>query len=328
MPSSEILCVGEMLWDSLPAGLFLGGAPFNVACHLRAAGVPVAMVSRVGTDHLGDEAFRRAARYGVVTDLLQLDQALPTGLVRVAVDDSGNATYEIVEPAAWDAIAPDDALLERSAAARAIVFGSLAQRNAVSRRTIERMWDTKALMVFDANLRPPHDERGIVRRSLQRADVVKVNDDELRQLASWFDLGKELREAAADLAEAFACRIVCVTRGSDGAAMWRDGKWTEHPGFEVEVRDTVGAGDAFLAVMLTGLLNGVEDSALVQHANLIAAYVATQSGAVPADQPEVLARSLAADRPAMVAKTPADKSEGRQRLPRGSAAARRPRPRD
>src|SRR5918911_4746997 len=128
MPGSEILCVGEVLWDALPAGLFLGGAPFNVACHLRAAGMPVTLVSRVGADLLGEEALRRVARYGVGTDLVQVDPALPTGFVRVTIDDAGNPEYEIVEPAAWDAIEPTDALLARAAGARAVVFGTLAQR--------------------------------------------------------------------------------------------------------------------------------------------------------------------------------------------------------
>src|ERR687883_142382 len=102
MPASEILCVGEVLWDSLPAGLFLGGAPFNVACHLRAAGLPVSMVSRVGADPLGEEALRRVARYGVGADLVQVDPVLPTGFVEVTVDGAGNARFDIVEPVAWD----------------------------------------------------------------------------------------------------------------------------------------------------------------------------------------------------------------------------------
>src|SRR5258705_13882641 len=102
--SSEILCVGEVLWDALPEGLFLGGAPFNVACHLRAAGTLVSMVSRVGHDRLGQEALRRAARYGVGVDLVQVDEALPTGFVSVTVDDAGIPTYEIVAPAAGGAI--------------------------------------------------------------------------------------------------------------------------------------------------------------------------------------------------------------------------------
>src|SRR5919199_1256039 len=287
MPNSEILCVGEVLWDALPAGLFLGGAPFNVACHLRAAGLGTTMVSRVGSDLLGEEALRRLARYGVGTDLMQIDPSLPTGFVRVTADDADNPTYEIVEPTAWDAIAPSDALLRRARAARAVVFGSLAQRNAVTRGTIERLLETPALKAFDVNLRPPYDDRDIVGRSLARADVVKMNEGEMRRLAAWFGLPNEPRPMAAALADTFGCRTVCITRGPDGAALWREGRWLEHPGFEVEVRDAVGAGDAFLAVLLSGLLAGAEEQALLRHANLIGAYVVTQFGAVPADQPAV-----------------------------------------
>jgi len=284
-PGSEVLCVGELLWDSLPAGLFLGGAPFNVACHLRAAGVVATMVTRIGADQLGDEAYRRLARYGVGTDLLQVDPLLPTGFVRVSVAEDGNAQYYIVEPAAWDNLEITRSLLERAAAAKAIVFGTLAQRSAVTRDTLRRVLNTHALKVLDVNLRPPYDDHEIIRDSLRRADVVKLNEDEMRRLASWFDLRGDLRRTAGVLAETFDCHVVCVTRGRNGATLWREGRWTEHPGFEVEVRDTVGAGDAFLAVLLAGLLNGTDDEALLHHANLIGAYVATQHGAVPEDQP-------------------------------------------
>jgi fructokinase len=318
MPSTEILCVGEVLWDSLPAGLFLGGAPFNVACHLRAAGQPAAMVSRVGADRLGEEALARAARYGVDVGLVQVDPALPTGFVRVTVDDAGNAEFDIVEPAAWDAIASTPALLARAEAARAIVFGSLAQRSAVTRATIERLWEFEALLVFDVNLRPPYDDREVVRRSLRRAAIVKLTDGELRRLAAWFDLphagtdAKPVKTAdtVAALAESFGCGTVCVTRGAGGAALWRDGRWTEHPGFPVEVRDTVGAGDAFLAVLLAGILSGAEDRALLRHANLIGAYVATQPGALPADQPEA---------PSYAAPTRAERTSARRRASGGEA---------
>jgi fructokinase len=284
-PRGEVLCIGELLWDALPAGLFLGGAPFNVACHLRAAGAAVTMVTRVGADQLGDEARRRVARYGVSTDLLQVDPAFPTGFVRVSVADDGNAAYDILEPAAWDNLETTRTLLDRAAAAQAIVFGTLAQRSAVTRDTMRRVLDTRALKVLDVNLRPPYDDREIIRDSLRRADVVKLNEEEMQRLASWLDLRGNLHRSAAVLAETFGCRAVCVTRGRNGAALWREGQWSEHPGFEVEVRDTVGSGDAFLAVLLAGLLNGTEDEALLHHANLIGAYVATQHGAVPVDQP-------------------------------------------
>jgi fructokinase len=188
-------------------------------------------------------------------------------------------------------------LLQRGAAARAIVFGSLAQRHATSRSTIERLWESEALMVFDVNLRAPYEDSDVVRRSLRRADVVKVTDAELARLAEWFGLEGDTREKTAALAESFGCRVVCVTRGRAGAALWHEGEWTEHAGFEVEVRDTVGAGDAFLAVLLTGLLAGASDRAILQHANLIGAYVATQSGAVPADQPAAVAPPRAPSAP-------------------------------
>jgi len=284
MPTGEVLCVGELLWDALPAGLFLGGAPFNVACHLSAAGVPVAMVSRVGADRLGEEAVRRAQRYGVATDLVQVDPTLPTGFVSATVDDSGQATYVILDAVAWDAIEPDEVLLARSKISRAIVFGSLAQRQATTRRTIERLWESKALMVFDVNLRPPFEDRDVIRRSLERADVVKVNSEELQRLASWFGLPPSDRESASALSRLFSSPVVCVTRGHAGAALWRDDTWTEHPGFEVEVRDTVGAGDAFLAILLAGLLSGADSETLLKNANRIGADVATQFGALPADQ--------------------------------------------
>jgi fructokinase len=284
MSAAEVLCLGEVLWDALPEGLFLGGAPFNVACHLRATGAAVSMVSRVGADRLGDEVLRRAKRYGVGTDLVQVDAELPTGFVRVNVDEAGNPSYEILAPSAWDAIESSEALLGRAARARAIVFGTLAQRSETSRRTIQRLWDSSALMVFDVNLRPPFEDVDIVKRSLQRADVVKLSEGELTRIATWFDLGGTPRDAMTALAESFECPVVCVTRGSRGAALLHDGAWTEHAGFEVEVRDTVGAGDAFLAVLLAGLLNGANDEAVLQHANLMGAYVVTQFGAVPSDQ--------------------------------------------
>jgi fructokinase len=320
VPRAEILCFGELLWDALPAGLFLGGAPFNVACHLSAAGARVAMVSRVGVDRLGEEAMRRAVSFGVATDLIQIDPELPTGFVRATVDDAGEARYEILAPAAWDAIDATDALLTRAQQAQCIVFGSLSQRQKMSRTTLERLWRSKALMVFDINLRPPHEDVDAVRKSLQRADVVKINRTELTKLAEWYGLPRTERDAAASVAAKFSCPVVCVTRGRDGAALWRDGEWTEHPGYEVEVRDTVGAGDAFLAVLLTGILAGTDSASILQNANLIGAYVATQFGAVPVDQSATTSPSAPGKRPPSSRAKPATKKpsiSNRRSRPRG-----------
>jgi fructokinase len=320
MAAGEILCFGEVLWDALPAGLFLGGAPFNVACHLSAAGARVAMVSRVGKDRLGEEALRRAASFGVATDLVQVDASLPTGFVRATVNDDGEARYEILSPAAWDAIDASDDLVRRAGQARCLVFGTLAQREPKSRAALERLWKSRALMVFDVNLRPPHGSADLVRKSLERADVLKVSRGELTKLTGWFGLPRTERDAAAALASKFDCPVVCVTRGRDGAALWRDGEWHEHPGFEVEVRDTVGAGDAFLAVLLTGLLARSDSASILQNANLIGAYVVTQFGAVPVDQSETSAPVVSAPKPAASARQ--KRGSGRPPPPRPKRGGR------
>lgn len=279
----ELLCVGEILWDALPEGLFLGGAPFNVARHLHALGEDVAFVSRVGDDALGREALRRLRAQGLDPALLQVDDALPTGFVRVALDDeTGEPDYEIVEPAAWDAIALTDALQQRAARAEAVVFGSLAQRANRSRQTIRHLCRADALRVFDVNLRPPYVDRSVIEYSLLVADIVKLNEDELRQMQTWFDLPPKAKDGEAALAESFSCEAVCVTWGDNGASLWKEGEYWTHPGYSVEVEDTVGAGDAFLAAFLTGYLGGADGGALLRLANRLGAYVASRSGALPA----------------------------------------------
>lgn len=292
MVGSEVLCVGEVLWDSLPSGLFLGGAPFNVAGHLNALGVAASIVSRVGVDRLGDEALLRIAARGIDTGLIQRDPELETGFVSVSMTGEGIPSYRIVEPAAWDRIELNDGLIDRTASASAIVYGSLAQRHPRSRLCIERLCELATYRVFDVNLRPPHESPDVVSRSLRYADLVKLNEAELRQMATWFDLPADAREAVTALAAEFGCQIVCVTRGSEGAAILNDGRWSEHAGFKVRVVDTVGAGDAFLAAVLFGLSAGREDDEILEQANLLGAYVATQPGAIPDYRQEVIARIL------------------------------------
>ncbi|PQJ34926.1 hypothetical protein BSZ35_10245 [Salinibacter sp. 10B] len=287
--SDEILCVGEILWDALPDGLFLGGAPFNVACHLRALGEDVGFVSRVGNDVLGDEALRRLRVYGLETDLMQVDDTLPTGFVRVALDDGGEPDYEIVEPAAWDAITLSDPLQQRGERAAAVVFGSLAQRAGTSRQTIQALCETNALRIFDINLRPPYIDRDVVERSLSIADVVKLNDHELHRLRTWFGLPNGAEAAMGALADTFGCSAVCVTLGGEGARLWNEGQYWSHPGYATEVADTVGAGDAFLAAFLSGIINDQNGEILLDRANRLGAFVASRSGALPSYDVESLA---------------------------------------
>ena len=292
-----VVCVGEVLWDAVPEGLHLGGAPYNVAYHLARLGRPVAMVSRVGDDVLGREARRRLAAGGV-RDLVQTDGALPTGFVGVALDADGVPSYDIAGPAAWDALEPTPEATAAAAGSAAVVFGSLAQRDPRSRATVQALVAASPLAVCDVNLRPPFVDRGTVEGSLGGSDVVKLSDAELDRLAGWFGLASAPDEAAAALADRFGCRAVCVTRGADGAALWRGGRWTEHPGHAVTVRDTVGAGDAFLAGLLAAWLGGADDASALDAACRLGAYVAGRAGATPSYDPgEVGAPALGGGRP-------------------------------
>ena len=292
-----VLVVGEVLWDALPDGLFLGGAPANVAVHLARLGVGAALASRVGDDALGREAVRRLAEASVSTELVQTDPALPTGLVAVEVDAEGAARYEILRPAAWDALAATDALLAaatgtpgqaagspgQAAGARALVYGTLAQRDARSRQALAavRAAAPGALHVCDVNLRPPHASPATAEASLRGADLVKLNDEELATLAGWFDLLAAPEGALRALAERFGLATVCVTRGAGGAALLHGGELHERPGVAVRVADTVGAGDAFLAALLAALLGGAGPAAALDRANRLGAFVAGHRGATP-----------------------------------------------
>ena len=276
-----ILCVGEVLWDSLPAGLFLGGAPFNVACDLNALKHKVKVLSRVGDDVLGQEVLRRMKSRGMSVDLVQIDDRLPTGFVQVEVDDQGIPRYTISEPSAWDAIQVTKEVLEELGNAKVLVFGSLAQRNIAARGTIQELCRGDYLKVLDVNLRPPYDDPEVVCSSLGRANILKLNVKEARQIASWFGLPQDERSFCSEIGKRFGCEIVCITKEAHGAVLWAEGNWYEHPGFEVKVKDAVGAGDAFLAGFLSGYLAKKDWEQVLEDANLLGAYVASAMGATP-----------------------------------------------
>jgi fructokinase len=295
--TNEILCVGEVLWDALPDGLFLGGAAFNVACHLHALGEPVLFASRAGSDELGREIRRRMARFGLRTDLLQEDRELPTGFVAVSLDARGSPTFEILAPSAWDRIEEAPALLDAARGARALVFGSLAQRGPISRATIRRLLALARRRVFDVNLRPPFDDRKVVLECLPGTHLLKLNDGEWETLCGWTGIAGDLRKAAGDLAERFGIETICVTRGAEGAALWHGGGFVEGTGFRIDPLDAVGAGDAFLAALISGLLGGKDPAEALEEANALGAYVATRRGATPPHDRDAIARIKAAGRP-------------------------------
>lgn len=279
--SKSIICIGEVLWDSLPSGLFLGGAPLNVSLHLQNLNEKALMISRVGNDRLGNEALRRIRDKGLSTDTIQVDPKYETGFVAVELDDSGTPDYQIVEPVAWDFIDFSDSLGKHMDNVWGIVFGSLAQRNETARNTVKELLKYNGLKIFDINLRPPHINRQAIEESLMAADVLKINEDELKQLSEWFGLPDSREDSVRTLSKQFDCPVVTVTKASNGAELFYKNEWFSHPGFKVKVADTVGAGDAFLAAMIIRIKAGKNGQDIIEFANAAGAYVASQNGATP-----------------------------------------------
>ena len=279
--SLKILSIGEVLWDSLPGGLFLGGAPFNVACHLHSLGNDVTMISRIGDDELGWQIVRRMDERKMDSKGIQVDPENATGIVNVTLNADGIPEYDIVQPSSWDYISADQALVKLAKMSDALIFGSLAQRSEQSRQTIKTLRRMGMKNIFDINLRPPYLDKDIVRESLLDAHIVKLNDEEILQLSEWFSLPSEIQQAAMTISTQFDCETVCVTKGENGAALWHQQKWLEHNGFKITPVDTVGAGDAFLAGLISGILSDGDTATVLSRANAIGAYVATQNGATP-----------------------------------------------
>jgi len=283
-----ILCFGEILWDFLPAGLFPGGAPFNVAYHLKQLGLDVSLLSGLGRDKLGDELVRRLNGWGIATTTITLHSGLPTGTVVAETGPNGDATYQITESVAWDQILVTQDHLQLATQASALVFGSLALRSRVNGSALDRVLQVlpeSALRVFDVNLRAPHDDLDLVRERAPQASVLKLNAEEAARIvlnADQEEPGSEEALARA-LAHEFGCATVCITAGSRGAGLLEQQNWHWEPGKPVDVMDTIGSGDAFLARLLTHLVS--EDyvpAGALADACRHGEWVASKSGATPA----------------------------------------------
>ena len=282
-----------MLWDVLPTGRQPGGAPLNVAVHLRNFGLEAQLISRVGNDDLGTELLAFVAGKGLSTAYVQHGQTHLTGVVKANVSDAHEVTYKIVQPVAWDYIQYDPALSTLVQGAEAFVFGSLAARSPVSRETLYRLLQQAPLKVFDVNLRPPHYSRDVVQYLLRQADIVKLNHHELAEIMDWFGASPAEETALEWLAGRFQLQAVCVTKGADGAALFTGGQRYCCAGRVVAVQDTIGSGDAFLAALLRGWLAGQPPAQYLAFACAAGALVATFRGATPAIS-ETLVRELAA----------------------------------
>lgn len=276
--------LGEVLWDLLPAGPQLGGAPANFACHAAALGAKASVISRLGDDPLGRAAMEGLADRGVDVGAIRVEPELPTGTVVVTVEPGGNPCFSITEGVAWDALTVDAAALERVRRADVICFGSLAQRTpqaAQAVRDLVAATPRDALRIFDINLRAPFFSRGVVVQSLEAATVLKLNETELPVLAGWFDLPGDESAQLEALGRRFGLEGIALTLGAAGSRLWRAGVWHTASARPVLVRDAVGAGDSFTAALAIGWLRGWESAAILAAATEVAAFVCTQSGATP-----------------------------------------------
>lgn len=282
-----ILCFGEMLWDFLPAGLFPGGAPFNVGYHLHQLDTDVRLVSALGRDRLGDEMLRRIRQWGLSDETIVRHQGLPTGSVIASLNANGDAAYEITSSVAWDQILITEDTTRAAVSAQALVFGSLAQRSPLNRTALDRLFaviPASAWRVFDVNLRAPHDDLNLVRELAKSSTLLKLNSAEAARIV----LGAKGEQPGSPepLARALnhdcGCPMVCITAGSRGAGLLINDQWFWEEGKPVNVVDTVGAGDAFLARLLSHLLrDDVSPSAALASSCRHGEWVASQPGATP-----------------------------------------------
>lgn len=283
MKKPTVVCFGEVLWDMLPTGKVAGGAPMNVAYHLNNLGVESLMISQVGADDLGKELLAFLQTKGLTTDFVQVASEYPTSTVQVQLDEKGSPTYTIVENVAWDAIDFDAANYDMIETADALVYGSLAARNQQTRTTLLALLQRAKLKVFDLNLRKPFYSFELLEQLLHSADVVKLSDEELIEIAENQGLtGYSEVQLLQILKEKYHLQGILLTKGKHGALYLNEAGCYQSDSFPVDVVDTVGAGDAFLACFLKNLLHNESPETCLVRACALGAMVAARRGGTPA----------------------------------------------
>lgn len=280
-----VVGMGEALWDVLPEGKKIGGAPANFAYHVSQFGLPGYVVSAVGDDALGKEIVENFTSKGL--NQLIAEVPYPTGTVQVEIDQAGIPQYDIKENVAWDNIPYTDSLEALAKRTKAVCFGSLAQRNVVSRDTINRFLDAMpqtddSLVVFDVNLRQGFYNKEILCNSMSRCNILKINDEELVTVSRMFGYpGIDLQDKCWILLGKYNLKMLILTCGINGSYVFTPGNVSFQPTPKVEVADTVGAGDSFTAAFISSILKGKSVQEAHSRAVRTSAYVCTRKGAMP-----------------------------------------------
>ncbi|OXA99218.1 carbohydrate kinase family protein [Flavobacterium pectinovorum] len=280
--SLKAVAYGEVLWDVFEDKKKIGGAPLNVALRMKTLGCEVAMISCVGNDEDGKAILNHVKQLGLQTDAIMQSETFPTGLVKVTLDERGSATYEINYPSAWDKIVLNNQAETLVINADVLIYGSLVCRDKVSRDSLEDLLQINIYKVFDINLRKPHYTYEVLERLMLSADFIKFNDEEILEIAKALQSPFEsLEENIHFIAELTHTKAICVTRGKHGALLFWKGQLYENEGYPVKVADTVGAGDSFLASLITYLLTDKNPQTSIDFACAIGALVAESAGANP-----------------------------------------------
>lgn len=277
-----IVGLGEILWDVFPSGKVLGGAPANFAYHINQTGHEGYVISSIGKDDLGREIMGQLSKYNLPHIIQHSDY--PTGTVQVTLDREGIPSYRITDNVAWDFIEFSPLVEELAKKTSAVCYGTLAQRNDVTRNTFFnffRSMPTNSLKIYDVNLRLNYYSKEIIEQSLIVADILKINEDELNVLCDLFNVAGDETNRCKTLIVLFSLDIVILTKGSEGSNIITEMNSSFLTTPKVKVEDTVGAGDAFTAAFVASYLNGESIETAHRHAVNVAAYVCTKMGAMP-----------------------------------------------
>ncbi|MBJ7881251.1 carbohydrate kinase family protein [Gelidibacter salicanalis] len=278
----NLVCFGEVLWDVFPTHKKIGGAPLNVALRLKSLENNVSIISRIGTDRKGDKIEAYIIEQGLNAENLQVDERLKTGKVKVMLNQKGSASYDIKFPRAWDNIQLNENTKNTTQAADAFIYGSLVARDDTSRHTLYALLKLAKYKIFDVNLREPYYTIEVLNHLMKAADFIKFNDDEIFEIGEMLDSRTHsLEQNIKFIAEHTNTKTICVTKGRHGAILYCNDTYYYNSGYQIEVVDTVGAGDSFLASLINDLLKKTDPQKAIDFACAVGALVAGSEGANP-----------------------------------------------
>ena len=280
--SSSVICFGEILWDNLPTGRNPGGAPMNVAYHLNKLGASAALISAVGADTAGTDLLNFLKQKGVSAEMVQVDAQHQTSEVIATMNEEHEVSYTILTGVAWDYISREKIKVQAVEDTDAFVYGSLSARSPQSREALLYLLKHAKYKVFDVNLRAPHFDANLILQLMQHADLLKVNSAELQSIAEWIGiLPRQEADTVSKIFSLYHIQEIIVTKGASGASLYTRDKSLHAPAFPVEVQDTIGSGDSFLAAFLAMKLKGAEPEAALQTAVAMGAFITSKAGACP-----------------------------------------------